>query len=67
MVVAYSISAKDYNSAFTMLDRMIAANEGDKAKNLSDAMGPRSRPTMRRKWSSITALGTNLTAARCAW
>ena len=32
MVVAYAISAKDYNSAFVMLDRMIAANEGDKSK-----------------------------------
>jgi len=37
MITAYAISAKDYSSALAQLDKMIAANEGDRKKNLSDA------------------------------
>ncbi len=38
MIVAYAIQAKNYNEALAQLDKMIAANEGDKGKNLSDAL-----------------------------
>jgi thioredoxin-like negative regulator of GroEL len=38
MIVAYAIQAKNYNDALAQLDKMIAANEGDKNKNLSDAL-----------------------------
>jgi hypothetical protein len=38
MIVAYSIQAKDYNSALAELDKLIASGEGDKTKNLSDAL-----------------------------
>ena len=62
MVVAYAIQAKDYNSAFVMLDRMIAANEGDKAKNLSDAMGLALQTNNAAKAEQYhQALGNNLT------
>lgn len=37
MITAYAISAKDYSSALAQLDKMIAANEGDRRKNLSEA------------------------------
>src|SRR5580704_11802539 len=33
MIVAYAIQAKNYNDALAQLDKMIAANEGDKNKN----------------------------------
>jgi hypothetical protein len=62
MIVAYAISAKDYPSAFAQLDKMIAANEGDKAKNLSDAMGLALQTNNQPKVESYkTALGNNLT------
>jgi len=62
MIVAYAISAKDYPSAFAELDKMIAANEGDKAKNLSDAMGLALQTNDQPKVETYkTALGNNLT------
>jgi hypothetical protein len=62
MIVAYAIQAKDYPSAFTQLDKMIAANEGDKAKNLSDAMGLALQTNNQAKVESYhAALGNNLT------
>ena len=38
MIVSYAISAKDYNSALAMIERMIAANEGNKNENLKQAL-----------------------------
>ncbi len=38
MIVAYAIKARDYSSALTELDKMIAANEGDRNKNMSNAL-----------------------------
>jgi len=62
MIVSYAISAKDYPSAFAQLDKMIASNEGDKAKNLSDAMGLALQTNNQPKVESYkTALGNNLT------
>ena len=39
MIVAYALQAKNYNEALAMLDKMIASGEGDKNKNLTDALG----------------------------
>ena len=39
MIVAYAVQAKDYSAALAQLDKMIAANEGDKKKNLGQAVG----------------------------
>ncbi len=62
MIVAFAISAKDYPSAFAQYDKMIAANEGDKAKNLSDAMALALQTNNQPKVESYkTALGNNMT------
>jgi len=38
MIVAYAVQAKDYAAALAQLDKMIAANEGNKAQNLKQAL-----------------------------
>ena len=38
-IVSYAISAKDYNSALVQIDKMIAANEGNKNENLKQGLG----------------------------
>jgi hypothetical protein len=37
-IVAYAIQAKDYASALAQIDKMVAANEGDKNANLKQAL-----------------------------
>jgi tetratricopeptide (TPR) repeat protein len=38
MVVAYAVSAKDFATALAEIDKMIAANEGNKTENLKQAL-----------------------------
>jgi tetratricopeptide (TPR) repeat protein len=38
MIVAYAIQAKDFAAALAQIDKMIAANEGNKAQNLKQAL-----------------------------
>jgi len=61
MIVSYAIMAKDYNSAFAQLDKMIAANE-DKANNMATAMGLALQTNNQAKVQQYhDALGTNIT------
>jgi len=38
MIVGWSIQGKDYNTALEQYDKMIAANEGNKAENIKNAL-----------------------------
>ena len=65
MIVAYAIQAKNYNEAMDQLDRMVKANEGDKQKNLSDALGIALQVNNRSRADGyIEQLGTNLNPRR---
>jgi len=61
MIVAYAIQARNYNEAMDQLDKMVKANEGDKQKNLSDALGLALQANNKARADSyIEQLGTNL-------
>ena len=38
MIVGYAVQGKDYNTALEYYDKMIAANEGNKAENIKNAL-----------------------------
>jgi hypothetical protein len=61
MIVAYALQAKNYNEAMDQLDKMVKAGEGDKQKNLSDALGIALQSNNKQRADSyIEQLGTNL-------
>jgi hypothetical protein len=61
MIVAYAIQAKNYNEALAQLDKMIAAGEGDKNKNLSDALSISLQINNQQRANQyMEALGSNL-------
>ena len=39
MIVGWAVQAKDYNTALDQIDKMIAANEGNKNENIKQALG----------------------------
>jgi hypothetical protein len=61
MIVAYALQAKQPNDALDQLDKMIKAGEGDKQKNLSDALGIALQTNNKARADAyIEQLGTNL-------
>jgi hypothetical protein len=63
MIVAYAVQAKNYNEALAQLDKMIMSGEGNKTKNLSDALGIAFQMgNQQRANGYISQLGDNLNA-----
>jgi tetratricopeptide (TPR) repeat protein len=61
MIVAYAIQAKDYAAALAQIDKMIAANEGNKAQNLKQALSVSIQMNSKAKMNEYAAqLGSNL-------
>jgi predicted Zn-dependent protease len=62
MVVAYAVSAKDYNSALAMIDKMIAAKEGNNGELLGQAFAISLQANNQAKASAYAAqMGSNKT------
>jgi predicted Zn-dependent protease len=62
MVVAYAVSAKDYNSALAMIDKMIAAKEGNSGELLGQAFAISLQAGNQAKASAYAGqMGTNKT------
>jgi hypothetical protein len=61
LIISYAISAKDYPSALTQLDKNIAANEGNKTENLKQALSVANMMNDKAKVQQYAnALGGNL-------
>ena len=61
MVVAYAVSAKDYATALAEIEKIIAANEGNKNENLKQALSVANQMQNKAKVAEYAAqLGNNL-------
>ncbi len=61
MIISYAISAKDYPTALAQIDKNIAANEGNKTENLTQALSVANMMNNKAKVTEYAnQLGTNL-------
>src|SRR5712671_100383 len=61
MIISYAISAKDYPTALAQIDKNIAANEGNKTENLTQALSVANMMNNKAKMAEYAAqLGNSL-------